>query len=241
MIKNVLIAFVLVVVFDTHHSYGQDVAAPTEKKSKGLPSIPGSFVLEFAFNQPYNKPDTFDIGFWGSRTLNLYYMYDMRIGHSKFSVHPGIGVSLERYKLKNNYTLADGSSGTDLIPGSDTYSGIKKSMVVTNFIEIPLEFRFSSKPDDPVHSFRVSIGGRVGYLFDSYTKINYKEGGEKKKIKDKENFNLSDFRYGLFFKLGAGNICLVSYYNISPIFKKDKGPEKTDMNNFTVGISLSSF
>lgn len=241
MIKNLFIACALVLSLGTLHSYGQDAASPPARRSKGLPSIPGSFVLEYTFNQPYDKPDTFDIGFWGSRTLNLYYIYDKRIGQSKFSVHPGIGFSLERYKLKNNYTLSVATGDTKLVPASPSYPGIRKSMLVTNYIEIPLEIRFSTRPDDPGRSFRVSIGGRVGYLFDSFTKINYKEDSEKKKVKDKQNFNLSDLRYGAFLKLGAGNVCLVSYYNFSPLFKKDKGPEGTEMANFSIGISLSSF
>jgi hypothetical protein len=114
-------------------------------------------------------------------------------------------------------------------------------MIVTNFIDVPLEFRFDTNPNDPGRSFHVAIGGRVGYLYDSFDKIKYRSDGETKKIKDKQNFNLSDFRYGASFKIGAGNFTLFSYYNFSPVFREDKGPEQTDMKNFTVGISISSF
>ena len=222
----------------------QDAPAETttpQRAQKGLPNIPGTFVLEFGFNQPFNKPDTFDIGFWGSRTFNLYYLYDMRIAKSKFSFHPGIGFSFERYKLTNNYTLANGPDGSILVPASDTYPNVKKSMVVANYIDVPIEFRFNTNPNDPGRSFHVAIGGRVGYLYDSFNKIKYRSDSETKKVKDKQNFYLSDFRYGTFLKIGAGNFTLFGYYNISPVFREGKGPEQTDMNNFTVGVSLSSF
>lgn len=244
MIRTFLASLFLVALIYSHSTVAQDTDTTTkgtESKSKGLPNIPGTFVLEFGFNQPFNKPDTFDIGFWGSRTFNVYYQYDYRIGKTKFSVHPGIGFGFERYKLTNNYTLSTNQDGTELVPASDIYQGVKKSMLVTNYIDIPIEIRFSTNPNDPGRSFRASIGGRAGYLYDSFTKIKYRESGETKKIKDKQNFDLNDFRYGAFVKIGAGNFTLFGYYNFSPLFKDERGPEQTDMTNFTVGLSLSSF
>ncbi len=244
--KGIILTLLMAGIFYSFDTLSQDSEASASNKPKGRPDIPGSFVVEFGFNQPLNKPDSlFELGFWGSRTVNVFYQYDMRIGKSKFSFHPGIGFGLERYKLKNAYTLGyvtDGDTKTlELIPASTLYPGVKKSMIVANYLDIPLELRFSTKPEDPSRSFRASIGGRVGYLFDSFTKIKYRTDGETKKIKDKQNFNLNDFRYGAFVKIGAGNFTLFGYYNLSPVFKTDEGPQKTEMSNMTIGISLSSF
>lgn len=242
MIKPIFSAcVVLILLMGTRHVMGQDTPPAQEPIRRGLPDLPGSFVVEFGFNQTQNAPDTFDIGFWGSRTVNVFYQFDKRIGNSKFSVHPGLGFSFERFKLKNNYTLASTVSTTELVPADDVYPGIKKSMIVTNYLEVPVEIRFSTRPDDPGRSFRVSVGGRVGYLYDSFTKIKYSEEGEVKTIKDKQNYNLRKFRYGAFFKLGAGNLGLVTYYNLTPLFDDDEGPEQTEMSTFTIGLSLSSF
>ena len=244
--KGIVLFLLLAGFFASIDTYSQETEPIEKKKSKGRPDIPGSFVLEFGFNQPANQPDSlFDIGFWGSRTLNVYYQQDLRIGKSKFSVHPGIGFGLERYKLNNYYTLGEVEDGTsksiEFVPAWTDYPGVKKSMIIANYIDIPLEIRFSTKPEDPSRSFRASIGGRVGYLFDSATKIKYKQDGENKKIKDKQNFNLNYARYGAFVKIGAGNFTVFTYYNFSPVFQKNKGPQKTEMNNITIGISLSSF
>lgn len=242
MIKSIFSACVVIaVLLGTEQVLAQEPAPTTERSRKGLPDLPGSFVLEFGFNQTLDAPDTFDIGFWGSRSLNVFYQFDKRIGNTKFSVHPGFGFSLERFKLKNNYTLASTASNTELVPAGDFYPGIKKSMIVTNYIEVPLEIRFSTKPDDPRRSFRVSVGGRIGYLFDSFAKIKYSEDGEVRTIKDKQNYNLRKLRYGTFFKIGAGNIGLITYYNLTPLFEDDEGPEQTEMSTFSIGLSLSSF
>lgn len=247
MIKSIISSFFAALLLFSFSSIAQDTQpdqttpAQPQPVDKGLPNIPGTFVLEFGFNQPLDKPEEFDIGFWGSRTFNIYYLYDIRIGQSKFSVHPGVGFGFERYKLSNDYTLETGDEGSVLVPASDQYNDVKKSMVVANYVDVPIEVRFNTNPNDPGRSFHVALGGRFGYLYDSFTKIKYREDGETKKIKDKQNFSLNDFRYGAFFKVGAGNFALFTYYNFSPVFKDDRGPEQTEMNNLTIGISLSSF
>jgi hypothetical protein len=76
------------------------VAQSTEKTKKyGRPDIPGTFLIDLGFNRLTDKPNELKYGFWGSRTMNVYYQYDMRIGNSKFSFHPGIGLGMERFKL----------------------------------------------------------------------------------------------------------------------------------------------
>lgn len=219
----------------------QDPTATPQPNRRSLPDLPGSFVLEFGFNRTLDAADTFDIGFWGSRTVNVFYQLDKRIGDTKFSIHPGLGFSFERFKLVNNYTLTSSVSETRLIPASDLYPGVKKSMLVTNYINVPVEIRFSTRPDDPSRSFRASVGGRVGYLYDSFTKIKYSQDGEVRSIKDKQNYNLRKLRYGAFFKIGIGNIGLITYYNLTPLFDDNEGPEQLDMSTLTIGLSLSSF
>lgn len=242
MIKTIFSACVVfTILLGSQQVQGQETTPTREPVRRGLPNLPGSFVLEFGFNRTMDAPDTFDIGFWGSRSLNVFYQFDKRIGNTKFSIHPGFGFSLERFKLANNYTLTSTTSATELVPAGDFYPGIKKSMIVTNYLEVPVEIRFSVKPDDPRRSFKVSVGGRIGYLFDSFAKIKYSEDGEVRTIKDKQNYNLRKLRYGTFFKIGAGNIGLITYYNLTPLFEDDEGPEQTEMSTFSIGLSLSSF
>jgi hypothetical protein len=66
-----------------------------------------------------------------------------------------------------------------------------------------------------------------------------------KKLKDKQDYNLNKFRYGVSAKLGVGNFSLFGYYNLSDLFEKNKGiledSQLKNFNTFTVGISLSSF
>ena len=224
-----------------------DAESAYSPSQEGQPNIPGTFVLEFGINNALEAPDKFDLALWGSRTVNIYYTYELRLGQSKFSVVPGIGLSLERFKFKNGATL--GYDAEDslklLLPQETTLGGERKSQLITNYVDVPLELRFTTNPDDPNRSFKAAIGGRIGYMYDAFTKMKYKDDGETKQLKDKQNFNLNRFRYGVYGKLGIGNFSLFGYYNLTPLFEEGEGPYQgnlvTDFQTVTVGISLSAF
>lgn len=226
-------------------AFAQETTPP--KKTSARPDIPGTFVLEFGFNGAITPPENFNLNFWGTKAFNLYYQYDIRLFKSKFSVVPGIGFAFERYKFKDGYVLGYNANDslTMIPPATAGYPKLKKSQLITNYVEVPLEFCFRTNPEDPSRSFRASIGGRFGYMFDSFTKVKYKEDGEMKKIKDKQNYNLNPFRYGVTAKVGVGPFSVFGYYNLNSLFEPGKGPkykkEIVDFNTFTVGVSLAAF
>ena len=98
-------------------------------------------------------------------------------------------------------------------------------------------------------SFKISFGGRIGYMYDSFTKIKYKEDTQVKKIKDKQEYNLSPLRYGLTARLGIGAFSLFGYYNLTPLFEEGEGISdisssgavKNNFSTLTIGVSLASF
>ncbi len=219
-----------------------------EKKRKAYkPDIPGFFLVDFGFNSAFGKPQYFTKSFWGSRTLNLYYHYPIQIGNSKFSYNPGAGFSFERFKLTSGYTLtrqvqADGYF--DLINPNTfpelTNASVKKSMIVANYFDLmPVEFRFDTNPKDASRSFNVSIGGRIGVLMQSHTKIKYSESGVNGIYKDQQLHGLNQLRYSAYTRIGIGNFNFFGFYNFSPYFASGKGPAGTTMNTMTVGISLN--
>ena len=216
-------------------------------KQGSQPNIPGTITLELGLNNALDAPGRFDGALWGSRTINVYYQHELRIAQSKFSLVPGIGLSLERFKFKNGATLGyDADDSLKLfIPSETGMTNLRKSQLVTNYVDVPLELRFSSNPSDPGRSFKASIGGRIGYLYDAFSKLKYREGGQTKQLKDKQNWNLTRFRYGVSARIGVGNFSLFGYYNLTPLFEEGEGPYEnnvaTDFQTVTVGIALSAF
>jgi Outer membrane protein beta-barrel domain len=210
-------------------------------KKRIAPNIPGSFVLEFGINRPQGTPTSFNAGLWGSRSLNVYYQYEVRLPilKSKFSMIPGIGFSFERFKVNSNQTLTYESG--DLVM-SRLNLDITKSQFITNYLDIPIELRYTKNPVDPRRSFYISCGLRLGMLVNGFTKIKYTDDNEGIiRRKQRQDWNLSNFRYGLYSKIGFGNIGLTGHYALSTLFTKNQGLEDTAINNLTIGISLSGF
>jgi hypothetical protein len=248
IVKNIAL-FVLITGI-TQVALAQAPADSKEPVRKGRPDIPGTFVIDFGLSMPFENDPRFNTGIWGSRSVNLYYQVDKRIAKSKFSVHPGAGLGMERYKFNNNnsFTYKAGPTGPydslKMVPGSEILGSdadVRKSQLITNYADALVEFRFSTNPNDPARSFKVSLGFKGGLLFDSFTKMKYSQDGETKKIKDKQDFNLNTFRYGVTLRVGAGNFNAFGYYSVSTLFEKGKGPSMNEINNFTVGISLAAF
>ena len=214
------------------------------RKRAARPDVPGSLLIDIGWNIMMDDPKSFETDLIGSRTINFYYYYDMPIGKSNFVLMPGIGVSLNKFKFDNDVTLVqvtdtDGNTAVT-IENLNANWDIKKSQLAANYIDIPLEIRFYANPDDKKRSFNVSLGGRAGFRFSSYTKVKYKDDDENMKTKLKKEYGLDRFRYGLTGRIGIGGFNVFSYYGLSEIF--DNGPENTnEMTNMTVGISFTGF
>lgn len=245
--KKIIVLSLLAFVFSP--VFSQETTTP--KKTSKRPDIPGTFVLELGLNHAKGSPKEFNSAFWGSRTVNFYWQYDIRILKSRFSFVPGVGLSMERWKFKDGRILTNLDGQTVLATPAETgLLKLKQSKLITNYFEIPVEFVYRTRPDDPARSFKIAVGGRVGLLYDSFTKVKYREDGETKKIKDNQSFDLNKVRYGVSGRIGIGNFSLFTYYNLSSMFKADESPwegrgedavRPADFNTFTVGISLASF
>jgi hypothetical protein len=211
------------------------------KSSKGRPNIPGTFLVEIGVNRALNASDTFNIGLWGSRSLNLYYQHDIKIPilKGKFSFHPGLGFSMERYKFKDALVLE--YDANEELQMQRLGIPVLKSQFIANYIDAPLELRFSANPDDQARTFKTSIGFRPGFRISSFTKVKYEENGETKQFKSKQRWNLNDFRYGVYARIGVGNVNLFGYYNLSTNFKEGEGIQGKDINTLTIGLSLGGF
>jgi hypothetical protein len=231
---------IVVFLFSALFAFAQD-AAP-EKKVVERPDIPGNFLVDLGLNLGINPPDSaYKKGLFGSRALNLYYYYPIRLGNSKFSFNPGIGMSMERIKWANLRILRDTTENEEiysLIPNTE-YRKLKKSMLIMNYLEVPLEFRFDANPADPARTFWVSFGARVGILANAHTKLKFKQDGEKSMLKEHWRHGLTPVRYAAVLRWGVAGFGWFTSYNLTPLFEKGKGPSRTEMSILTVGITIN--
>ena len=232
-----------------------DVADPnfTEYQDK----VPGTLLFEFGYNFLQDgTPENMNTDFLGSRTANIYYMYDFRVFGSKYiSINPGFGIGMDNYMFAKDVTLTRGAGdqlvvissaefesgiNTDSIPSSFS---IRKSKLNANYFDIPIEIRFRSKPSK--NSFRFAIGGKFGFLIDAKTKVKYRLDGDTYKSKSKSQLGLENFRYGLHGRVGFGSFNFFLYYALSELFEKNVSSTTKELqgniSNVTVGITLVTF
>jgi hypothetical protein len=233
-------------------SFGTDPKNPEEgsltatgpmkiRKREARPDIPGTFLIELGFNSLQEEPVLMENTAFGSRTVNMIYFWDFEIGTTGIFFMPGIGLGLDRYKFDEDYTITQNMDG-EVSFGDLTSLDLNKSMLVTNYVDIPLEFRYFFNRQDPKRSWNIGIGGKVGYLFASHTKIKYDEAGDDVIVKNKKEFGLNRFRYGVTGRVGYGGFNIFTYIGLSNLFDSGEGPANTDdVKTIQVGLSFTAF
>ena len=210
-----------------------DAIKQTVEEKKGA----DRFVVDLHFDNWIHDIADLDVE-WFSRGANFYLVYDVPFGKSKlsFSIGAGIGNSNIYHNSVINYH--DTTNIAFFENWDSTYtSPSKKNKISTTFLEVPLEFRFRSKPSKPSKSVKFGLGFKGGYLIDSHNKIKFKEDGTRKIFKEKGIANLNRWRYGPTFRLGYGPVSVFGFYNLGTFFKTDEGPV---INSFGAGITINA-
>jgi len=208
------------------------------------PDFPGTLMVDMGLNFLLDAPSEMDTKIFASRGFNLYYMYEYYLGESRFAFLPGIGFGFVKFEFEDNVTLND-ISGNDTLMlielDDEVYEDVKKSQLAINYLDIPLELRFTSNKDVRGKGVMVAVGGKFGLKLDSYTRIKYEQDSENKKSKLKQDYNLNAFRYGVHARLGWRAINLYGYYALSTLFDKGEGPQQTEATNVKIGLSIALF
>ncbi|MCB9032358.1 MAG: PorT family protein [Chitinophagales bacterium] len=199
-------------------------------------------LLEFTLNQLTNKPKDFKLSAL-SRGFNAYFLYDVVLGKSQFSIAPGAGIGTENYYHKKNGIAW--SSNTQLydsitsFPRLNDSINVKKSKLGLTYFDIPIEFRYRSKPNKKGASWKVAAGFKVGFLLGSKWKYKGEDlntGTGEVKFKEFKVDNMNKIRYGTYLRFGYGLINVFANYSISSLFETDKGPQ---MHPITFGIAIT--
>ncbi|MDF9799841.1 hypothetical protein OKW21_005104 [Catalinimonas alkaloidigena] len=197
------------------------------------PDLPGMLIFDYGVNILMNAPEEFEIRTIRSRSIGFHYLYPVALGESKFSFHPGIGISSHNYTFSDEVTLMDGDSTEIVELDNEAFPNVDKTKLSVHFINIPMEFRFFA--NDDYRGFTAALGGVIGRRLLSYSKIKYNDDDYAKNRKD---FNLNPWRYGAHARVGFRGITLTGQYMFSEVFVADEGPQA---NTLTVGITISLF
>ncbi|MEQ8926153.1 MAG: hypothetical protein RLO81_10095 [Fulvivirga sp.] len=189
---------------------------------------------------------------WGSWYVGINSIYQTTVS-DRFYIEWGPGISWYNFKFQDDRTRITEVDGvTTFIQDPDFTRDYKKSKLTASFINftaVPmLQFgqkrerrtsNFSSWSDwnkinigRSYGGFRMGVGGYAGFRLGSHSKVKL-EGGDKDKERD--NFNLNNFRYGVRVQMGFRGTDLFFNYDMNELFTEDKGPK---LNAFSFGIIL---
>ncbi|MEK6783159.1 MAG: hypothetical protein AABY93_15770 [Bacteroidota bacterium] len=192
---------------------------------------------------PDDTNELYSVRPWGSWFVGLNSIQRTRVS-GKFFIEWGGGVSWYNFKFQNeSTTMSKDDSGVIFSEDARDVTFIKSKLTAAylNASLIPLlDFggnrRKSSLFDGHgTDSFRIGIGPYAGYRIDSYAKQVYKEEGDKRKNRERDNFYLNNMRYGLRAQIGFNDIDLFISYDMNELFAAGKGPQ---LNAFSFGITL---
>jgi hypothetical protein len=242
--KKILLLLVLVSLFNS--AWAQEEEKAKVKVSTPSPDFPGSLLIEYGLNYLIGPTQEMRTNPWRSSTLNIYYMYPIQIGESRFSVNAGFGFGSEKFGFEDAVSFLDSGNFTLLkdikdLPRFENMTSVKRTQFTAQYLDIPLEFRVHTRKDDHNRSWYLAVGGKVGVNIGAKTKIKYTELGSSKKYQDHYHFNINSFRYGAIVRLGLGPINVWYYYSGSQLFRGQKTPNMNNPNMWSFGLSLSTF
>ena len=166
-------------------------------------------------------------------------MYNYRVKESVVYFAGGIG--LGTHNLYSNTYIPDikaDSISFLQIPDNIPYNKSKLSLA---YIDIPLEFRIKTRKH-----FRIALGFKVGFLVNAHVKYKGNRfvvepsgvavtDGAIVKEKEKDVHQIETIRYGATFRIGYKWFNLTCYYQISKVFKVERGPA---LYPISIGIAV---
>lgn len=172
---------------------------------------------------------------WGY-TWNTRLSKNSNLLHLKY----GVGFQYNMLHATDNRIFADVDDKTILVDaGIATKANRTYFKNVYFVVPMHLEFDFSkTKTVDDKKVFkshtgaRFGIGGFVGINTNSKQFIEYKIDGYKFSEKQKGDFNVNDFTYGLSTYIGYKQTSLYLKYDLNPMFENNA----VDQNNISLGI-----
>ncbi len=220
------IVFVVISCLFYSISFSQDtttaVLAKPATKKMGILNRPNDHLLITLTSDHWQgMTDTISSHQKGlSRGFSAYFMLDKPFkSQPHYSIGFGAGVSTSNMIFKK--ASVDVTSETTTLPFThlDSTSHFKRYKLAVGYLEIPLEFRYASKPLEPNKSFKAALGIKVGTLLNVHTKgkiLQDKDGNTLNSYVEKENSKrfINGSRFTATARMGYGIFSLFGTFQL---------------------------
>lgn len=247
IMKKVVGFLLLACAFSLTQAQDSVIVSKSKKKDWSKVNLNGRpkdhFLIQMGYNSWTKKPDTLQTKGL-PLSFNFYFMLDFPFkSDPRWSAAIGAGFGIDNQKFENtSIDLAGLKSSTELHFNNvkDT-THFKKYKLTNTYLEAPVELRFSSNPEDNMHSWKGAIGVKVGTMISATTRgktlLNGSGGtinNYVEKQKSKRFFNGT--RLSVMGRFGYGIVSVYAAYQFNPFIKDGVGP---DVRPLQVGITIS--
>lgn len=213
--------------------FAQEGGSPMNKAAKAVTHSRDFLMIQFGYDGWGGAPDSVKTGF--NRAFNIALMYDFPFKKSKLSVAAGLGISSSGVFLKDHIIpMEDPNVKEAKFVRSSTY---KKYKVATTYLELPIELRYRSVPDNANKGFKAAVGVKVGTLMNAHIKGKNTINGDKNIVKEQTKRFFNPWRFAATARVGYGNFAVFGTYNLNPLFKDNS--QFDDIRPYQIGICLS--
>jgi hypothetical protein len=217
----------------------------TKKDWSKLKSRPGDHIMvQLTSDHWMGEPDSVKSHISGlARGANVYIMLDKPFaGNPHISAAFGVGVGTSNIYFKNMNVDIKSVSTTYLpFQNLDSSNHFKKYKLTTAYLEVPVEIRYSSDPENDGKSIKAAIGVKVGTLLNVHTKGKSPEDKNNASInsyteKESSKRFFNSTRLAATARIGYGHFSLFGSYQINSLFKDGVA---ADTKLIQIGLCLS--
>lgn len=174
--------------------------------------------------------DPFEQRIANSTNVNIYLMRQrFNIINHKLNLEYGIGLNFHKIMFENPIVMRREMG--ELKFEYEPEINLRKSRLSSTYLTIPLLLNFESNPFQSKNSFRIAAGVYGNTRIGS----NFKQKFKGERIKDKDSFNLSPFRWGFAGQIGYGPINFYANFSMTDVFEDSKN------SGYEIGMISAGF
>jgi hypothetical protein len=195
---------------------------------------------------PDNSGAPYAVRPWGSWYVGVNSINSTSITRH-FRLEWGVGINWYNFKFEDDRTqITKTAEGLEFGQYTNDAS-FRKSKLTATYVQasaVPMfDFGKSRNRHDSWpwgwrkngETFRIGLGGYAGYRIHSYTKVVYREDGNRQKDKNRDSYYLNNLRYGLRLQMGFKSTDVFVNYDMNELFSDGRGPK---VNAFSFGVIL---
>lgn len=145
----------------------------------------------------------------------------------------GMGTSWNNYHFRNNVNVYEDASGR-IIAEPETELNYSKNAMNLWYMSVPLLFEFQIPVSNSGYRIHMNFGVVGSLKLTSKTVQKY----DGTKSKDKSDLQIPGLKYGFTARIGYRFIQLFANYDMTPLFKENRGPQVFPVS---AGLTLISF